>query len=772
MFSRMSSKVGRLVVVLFLLSGCGLEIGESPAPAGEVKLEGYSCVNQISLKVGEYFDGELSDNEVIEFVDCLKKSVSDFAKRMKRRPGTDVYNPEDLRIFINRISKERELNERLLNEFMKIKQTFVGGRADQISRRDLAAALNLLEDIKKAALVLRPHVQIFNSNLGANIPPERIALELDRSSEAMNEVLRIFISSLRETENTYSLKDFGNFLEEFRNFINWYGVFPDGRPAKDWVELVASLKEISTGGDRYLIQKDEWESFLSFSQSAYIAFLKIKYGVSGQDLWQGIGLKNLVHVVDQVRDEVIRLISSRKNRLIPKEEVFRLLKSLERMDWLPLGLSASIWSEALELFVTKILEEGSKGEFVGFRISHLLRVAGEFENWASTQKYISTHVVQGREQGKITPQVFTNDEEEVEMTQDFVPLGWIEFKRFIDQRRPLFTPDSRFVSLTYATNLPKYGVRYDLHNLSLTHLFYRALNMVYQAYGVRGPMGDFLLSGGRLQDFYTDFFDFGVALNWLDSRSKTAGSRSYIEGNLFTYAADGLNGEFDLTLSEGVDLIAYLLTGGQLTDRLYMNFDFCPKGPKDFRGMEKLLRACVEKNLAQALIDELGFAPELQNWLSDQDKSVQRTYTDLLLRSAYSQRNSDPDWVEKSELSTLSVVILYSESVLTRFDADYDGTLSDPEVDVAFPIFKEFINVLAKNLLQQEEDLSENRIQAIYEFILYNKRAPETRTDMVSIWWNSKAEPNWVIDSDRMALTEAFSVIINRLLNGASPPEK
>src|SRR5690606_31419222 len=136
-----------------------------------------------------------------------------------------------------------------------------------------------------------------------------------------------------------------------------------------------SAKEIATGGDRYLIQKNEWNSFLSVGRSAYIAYLKIKYGISGQVLWSEVGLKNLIHVVDHVRDEFIRLISARENRLIPKSEVKRLLTSLETLDWLPFGLNADLTSQGLELIVTKILEPGSQGEFLGYRVSHFLKLA-------------------------------------------------------------------------------------------------------------------------------------------------------------------------------------------------------------------------------------------------------------------------------------------------------------------------------------------------------------------------------------------------------------
>lgn len=774
----MFSKLKVLIVLSFLaLAGCGLEIGESPAPEGEVRLEGYSCVNQISERVGEYFAGDLSEGQITEFVGCLKKSVSDFTRLMRRNPQDGVYNPEDLRIFINRIAKERELTPELLAEFMKIKQTFVGGRTDQISVSDLSAALNLLDDIEQAALILRPHVKIFNAELSGQISPERIAIELDQSSEALKQVLRIFISSLKASEKEYSLTDFEGFLEEFRKFIKWYEVFPDGRPAKDWIELVASAKEISTGGDRYVIKKNEWEPFLLSSQSVFIAFLKIKYGVTGQDLWQGIGLKNLIHVVDHVRDEVVQIISSRKDRLIPKQEVVRLIEALGKMDWLPFGLDAQLWTHGLELFTSQILDERQQGEFLGYRVSHLLKLGTEFESWASAQTFMTESIVpserQSRTPSQPTPQVFMDQGAPSSVINhkepEVIPLSWSEFENFMRNRRPLFMPDSRKVAITYERDLQALGVDYDLHNLSLTHMFYRILKLVYGSYGVRGEDGQFKLSGARLQQFYSDFFQVGVGLKWLDQRSGNAGGRSYVEGNLFTYASDGMSSEYSLSLSEGVDLIAYLLTAGQLTDGVYQALSGCRAGAIDFRGQAKIERSCVNQNLVGALTQVLDFAPALRKWLMRASENDLRQYTDLLMASAFSKTHSDPVWFEKSELSTIAVVILYSESVLTRFDKNQNQRLSNSEVLEAFPIFNHFI----KNL-SGDSTLSDGRTRAIYEFILHHRRAPSTFKDWLSLKWNSPvfagaSDPIYPIDSDRLALTEAFSVIINGLLNGAPP---
>jgi len=778
-----------LFLALFILSGCGLKIGEDPIPEGEVELKGYSCVNQISEKVKAYFNSELSEEEIKVFVGCLKSSVGDFTKRVGRK-DTDVFSPEDMRAFINRIATGRKLNEKLLGEFMKIKQTFVGGRVDQISRADLASAMKLLDDIKRAALILRPHVKIFNSSLGDQVTADKIAIELDQASAALSEVSHIFVASLKNSENSYSLKDFEVFLDEFRKFIGWNEVFPDGREAVDWVELVASVKEISTGGDRYSIRKMEWETFLSFGRSVYIAYLKFKYGVNGQNIWTTVGLKNLIHVVDQVRDSVVELISARRDRVIPMSEISSLMNSLERLKWLPFGLDAATSAFAIQMISTKILERGDSDQFSGLRVFHILRLAYEFENWASTQNYISKKFMgEARSQGG--PSIFMSGQgsdrsEEIFSLNLGTPLGWEDYSGFLSGRRPLFMPDERRVALLYSEDLKENGVEFDLHNLSMTHIYYRLIRAVFESYGKLNGKGKLVLSASSLQEFYTDFFPLGQSLGWLDPRSKNAGARSYVEGNLFTYSADGLNEEYDMSLSEGVDVIAYLLTAGELTQSLYDGLkERCDMGEVDFRGEKKINRVCVQDWISTLLIQNLDFAPSLKNWLISLGAEDRARYSELLLNSSFSKKNSSIDWVEKSELSTLAVVILYSESVMTKFDSNRDGILVDEEASKAFPIFRKFIADLAKGMSDNKTVIewisTDSFVKSVFEYILYFKRAPKTTWDYTQIIWNMgeiqadlTENPGWEISSNRLALTESFSVIISQLLNTdpVVPPKK
>lgn len=761
----MSSKLffTLLGIPLLLCSvGCGLKLGEPPAPEGQVQIDGYSCVNQISKKVGDFFNYRLSEDEVTQFVDCLKKSVSDFSKRVGNK-GEAVYSPEDLRSFINLIVKDgNKLSPELLAEFMRLKQTFVGGDVNQITKSDLQSAMNVLDQIKKAALILRPHVKVFNPKLCAQIPPGQIAKELDMAYVALTEVSKIFVSLLKETSNPYSFTDLSQFFEEFRKFIKWYEYFPAASSTENWMKLLKSVKTIATGDDNNVIRREHWEPFLHFLKTSYILYLKTKYGVMNYSVFSGVGLKNFVHVVSDGLFDLTKAISRRSDRKITAPEIEKWTEAMEGMGWIPFGLNAKTAYAGLDLIFTKIF--GGKKEFQGIEVAQLLEVSRDFEEWSTLQGYIARKYAPQRTETSLIPKIMSYFE--FEDVQDVVaPQDWPPLRRLISERRPIYRDQNPMVFLADAADLSGYGVRMDLYNVSMTHLVSSVLSLIYKSYG-QIQDGEPKMSSDSLQKFYEDFYELGVGLKWLDPRSRTAGRRSYIEGNLFTYAANGFSKDYDLDLSEGIDLVAYLLSGGKMTDYIYDDlYTQCEKGVTDIVGKQKLLRTCVNEHLGRALLNSLSNAPNLRAWIMNLSPEDLNRYAELLLNAGFSHANSDLMWVERSELSTIAVIILYSESVLTRFDANRDGRLDDAEVKVPFPLFKEFISGLAKQGNPKGKDLTEDQARSLFEFILYYRRMPESYSDQLSIWWNADENPSYDVNVDRLGLTEAFSVIINKLLN-------
>ena len=133
-----------------------------------------------------------------------------------------------------------------------------------------------------------------------------------------------------------------------------------------------------------------------------------------------------------------------------------------------------------------------------------------------------------------------------------------------------------------------------------------------------------------------------------------------------------------------------------------------------------------------------------------------------------------------NELSTLAVVLHYTESVMVRFDQNVDGVLSTEELYQALPVFEGFI----KSFIHARVPSAPNFVldalaPGAFMFILQNGRLPDYHRawglmrDGGSVLGKSfsrlmsspDAKASRDVRLDRGGLARAFKAIINQLLD-------
>ncbi|MBK7842393.1 MAG: hypothetical protein IPJ71_01665 [Bdellovibrionales bacterium] len=112
------------------------------------------------------------------------------------------------------------------------------------------------------------------------------------------------------------------------------------------------------------------------------------------------------------------------------------------------------------------------------------------------------------------------------------------------------------------------------------------------------------------------------------------------------------------------------------------------------------------------------------------------------------------DWIEAGEMATISVVIHYIETILTRFDLDLDGRITTSEAWEAFPVFRGLIDRVAK---ANGFNLEEKRLREVYGFLLSEGRIP-TKEDF--LWRMASMGSSLKIDIDRMGLLKIFEIFV------------
>src|SRR5690606_37683917 len=120
------------------------------------------------------------------------------------------------------------------------------------------------------------------------------------------------------------------------------------------------------------------------------------------------------------------------------------------------------------------------------------------------------------------------------------------------------------------------------------------------------------------QKLYEAIQSVGIDLKIMDPRSRDAGKRSFIEGNLFTYQGNGINERSALdgrkhllVFEESMELVAFLFSGGSLADKIYNDLavgdrkagvmPLCNRGGVGIHGNPRVQRSCVKKHFMDLL---------------------------------------------------------------------------------------------------------------------------------------------------------------------------
>ena len=327
------------------------------------------------------------------------------------------------------------------------------------------------------------------------------------------------------------------------------------------------------------------------------------------------------------------------------------------------------------------------------------------------------------------------------------------------------------------------GVVHGIHSLSRMNILRATTRLIFRGYS---SQRDFMegLSSRDVQDFYLDAKSLGTDLKIMDPRNTNSGSRSFMEGNLFTFHSDGINKfneEYPKSLSgysskklklllnsemeareklgerakvyenpnktlmnfkEAINLGAFILSGGHLRNELYIELKkVCgEKSSKELAldplGHELLNLKCVKENFDDFTDQFLASLPHMRDYLKNLNSTERANLRDFALDISL-RPDADPSLVGVSELAVVAMIFIYSETLMVRFDENEDRVIDNEEIwNKVYPIFKNYLKDLA--LSRFEQDLDEGDLKATFAFIINEKQLPKDLSSKMSIWWKTK----------------------------------
>jgi len=777
------------------LSGCGLKLNEKASQPSAISYSGkdYSCVSQIPQHIEQYVNDQMTDEQITDFTGCLKNAFQSFANYTRGREES-TYSADEIRNFLERsFIKDRTISDQLLHEFMVIKQALVGGDSVRIARSELFDAIDFIDDIRAEAIRMRPYIRYLNPRLiredAAKTNSDNwkyIDSHLMEANAALNQSIGTIAARLEKSKKEYPLDNLEAFLTEFRAFVHWEEHFPDARPVPQWKALLRSFKEITVSPQKPdVIRVGDWKPLLQSVSEWYLTYLEYDIGVKGKRVMEDQGLQNTINLVNEML-HLTRTAIWKQPKEITFDQLSRLTVALHDLGWIPDYIRTTSIDQAARALVTRMAGQSStspderEGKVKGLTIPALDVFESEFTRWANVQITLDSrfkktnafsldNVPPIKSHIGMLPEVKIGNTTADSMVSD---ADWVEFDKVETFLRPLFPDGFPRVELVPNSLNQRYGVYNGFYNLSFLNLFRAGGALVFRGYARDVGKSGLWTAGIRsteLQKFYVDFRDIGIDLAIVDRNNTNAGSRAFVEAKLFTSSAQGLNYDprnpdaGELNFVEAIEYFAYLYSGGMMARDVYKDLSkLCPLGPEDDNGSPAVSRACAI-GLMPGLFDEyMVNLPFLQDFMKKSTADQRLAFTNTLVLATCSEcvDGKGPQWMQMSEISTMTVVTHYVESTMIRFDANQDGLLSNSELEKAVPIFAGFLKKIAKDTLNKE--LSDSQARAAFFYILKYQSIPSTNWDNFFVYKNEWMEPT--LSMSRQQLAEVFKSIIGNLL--------
>ncbi len=767
-----------LILLAQLLLGCGIKFNEAPPKLNPVGFgtSQYECVGQVPSHLRLYLDAKISVERMRSFSVCLQGALTNFLQ-LTRGKAQEHYSAQEIRQFLETYFLDgRHVSDGLLEEAMRLKQLLLGGKADRVSRTELNQAIERIAKIEELLVRLHPFIPMLNPAQSDARFTSRRRQQLRQATAMLSTTAKAFANLLSPSLTEYPIQALTRLLHELRSFdrnpsLTYMDATQLSEWAQGWGQLLQSYKSIIQSTKRAeVIEPSDWLPLFTEAAELYSIRLSLRL-LSAANEWRSLGaLADAELSTRRMLKLVERAIRSHSASVIEFSEIDNLILALQKTKLLTVTPSAATIGKVVRSAVTQMLGDASVQpdlrQAKGLGLAEVQVLRQEVGRWLSIQNRIN--------------QEFTKD-----LRHDSKSGGAKDWQSFLEVRqrlRPLLTdsaPEATSIGrvvVANSTELQGLGVTHGYANLTHMNFIYSLVALVYRGYAEAGGSSEDFWSrriqSAELQRFFVDFRSLGVELKSIDPRSDNVGSRSFLEGNLFTYAADGSSDSLSGTLSsaEGIELIASLMSGSKVSSSLYADLSVkChPKAleaaqtgrPLDPSGEPMVDRKCVMQRLGEVLVPTLSHMPGLQRYLRSISVDERQAYVEELLSAAFSKGRSELNWVEHSELSTLAMLTHYAEVIFTRFDLSNNDQLDAEEIQAASTHFLGIIKVVAKQKVKIP--ISDSLARGVLYFILKYKRVPGF-VDVPWVYKFSVAPPR--LELSRLDLLESFRSIVERVVN-------
>ena len=709
-----------LIFTVGLLSSCVFKTGEKPFQPAQPKVSfsNTTCMNEIGDVISQYFDLKLNDQQIEEFFGCLQNTFRLFKKHV-RGSHPNYYEAEELRRFLqDYVLGDKKISAKLLFHSMRVKQIFVGGDVETFDKKELDVLIDLLGTVQKVTVMLNPHLGYLKVGIkGESTNPDYEKIKL--ASGALKVASSILLERFSGSQTSYKFSEFKQLIEELNRFAGreGEGLFSNEKIGP-LVDFLRSFKRLHvSNGAEDVINPQDWKVLFSGAANWYGTVLKLSKIRLYDSLIQGAGFTLITDSIQEILDQTRYAVSQAGDRgYIPFELLFPLIDAAEELGIIPFKIKASTLRSVFPVIYSRFFgdpnlpgDERVKRSFTpGLDLVGIDRAQGEFDLWKHQQDdFIKTYLLHG---DGVFQQYFESYQNGYKFNNSAL--------NNIFHSRPMFKPGHMGIYLVTDYHRQMGALNNNFENVSKFNVSRMAIRLLMRGYA-KGNRAKYLV-GVELEEFeqfYNDARALGVDLKIMHPKNKGVAKRSFIEGNLFTFSANGYDFSAGsepivffpdgshtsrwvplLSFQEGMELLTILFSGGYFGYKVFYELqNICGSLPStDVYELHKIDKSCVFANFRQQIMARLTHLPLLMDLLKSYEftPSMWAEFHSQLYDTAHNDQIETEGEMSSSEIVSAVTLIHYLEMIMVRYDFDGSGYLEANEVRSAWKVYKGIFNTV------------------------------------------------------------------------------
>jgi len=725
-----------LMALLLLIQGCGDFLKGKPKTQDVIvfKTDDVECIKEVQVTFKKLMESDTSEKEIDAAFLCLSKTLDLFQKNAEGRTASDIFLSEELYIIFNKFFQDAKISQKATDDILLLKKAIFGGQANSVNKTELEQLKNYLKLLNVETKKLAPYTKLFKLVKNQGSYDQKT---IDLGFKQLSESLKILLNSSKIGRSEYNFDDLKQLIASL-NIIENEEDQKQMLLIENVIKLLSGVEALKTN-DQYLNAID---SFVGIGKLyAQALYTDLKFEISSAEQ-----LNKVIEFTEQLISILENSPQYKKNKTLLVKYIDPIVIEILKSQIIPLTVSESTFLSFYKTILIRVFNDQKNianeslteiKELTFKNIKRELSIYKGFQKFINTIDWSKTTRIDLKNLRKAVATFPFNKSEYIkdQTLQNQVVQALYELRDEALTEFSIIYNDKKMI-LSNEQN-KSYLNWEDLSRAHFNKMLARELMLGWGVVDVQLNLKkSYLIEQGMVQ-WYADFKQFGIEMKLFDPRENNSGAKSFMEANLFTPYG---NGDKQLNFYETFAYVNMLVSGGgEITNTIIadMKEAGCGLQELDVFGNPWLDEKCFIKQFRKKQSTYFSNTKNYSVFLNAlNDQQFVEYYYDLMSVARFTPTTVGR--VETADIRVLSMLIMYIESLYSRFDSRAPfQTFSPAEIRQSYPRFKAFVVEFAE--MQAQDSLriwdwpinlcgyiysKDELLQEAFIFMVYNGRLP------------------------------------------------